>query len=108
MLRWDWYGFNEKRFRTCYAELVFLHPVGSVGHVVHFDASGVQNIDALFLVLGWDRYRFDKKHFGTQHAKLFLHLLGSVSRVAHSGASGSQNVDAIFFLLGWDQYGSQK
>jgi hypothetical protein len=41
MLGWDWYGFNEKRFRTHYAKLVFLHPVGSVGHVVHSNAFGV-------------------------------------------------------------------
>jgi hypothetical protein len=35
---------------------VFLHPVGSTGHVVHFGASGVRSIDALFFVLGWDLY----------------------------------------------------
>jgi hypothetical protein len=32
---------------THYAELVFLHLVGYVGHVVRFVASGMRNIDAL-------------------------------------------------------------
>jgi hypothetical protein len=35
MLRWDRYGFDKKHVRTHYAELVFLHLVGSVGHAVH-------------------------------------------------------------------------
>jgi hypothetical protein len=34
--------------QTC----VFLHPVGSLGHVVDSSASVVQNIDALFFILG--------------------------------------------------------
>jgi hypothetical protein len=41
MLRWDWYGFNKKLIGTRYAERLFLHPLGSVGHVVHSSASGV-------------------------------------------------------------------
>jgi hypothetical protein len=40
VLRWDCYGFNKKRVGTTYAEVVFLHLVGSVGHVVHSAASG--------------------------------------------------------------------
>jgi hypothetical protein len=42
--------------KTRYVELVFLHPVGSAGHVVHSSMSRTQNIDALFFMLGWDRY----------------------------------------------------
>jgi hypothetical protein len=36
MLWWAQYYFHKKHARTTYAELVFLHPVGSMGHVVHF------------------------------------------------------------------------
>jgi hypothetical protein len=88
IIRWDRYGFDKKRTGTRYIELVFLHPVGSTGHVVDSGTSEARNMIALFLMLGWDRYRFDKKHVRTRDAELvFLHLVGSASDVGHSGAS---------------------
>jgi hypothetical protein len=44
--------FSKKRGETRYAELVFLHLVGSAGHVVHSCASGASNIEALFFMVG--------------------------------------------------------
>jgi hypothetical protein len=38
--RQDRYRFDKECIRTCHAELVFLHPMGSAGHVVHSGESG--------------------------------------------------------------------
>jgi hypothetical protein len=40
-------GLQKKCVRTYYAELVFLHPVGSTGHVVNFGASGGGGLRAM-------------------------------------------------------------
>jgi hypothetical protein len=40
MLGWDRYRFDKKRARIRYAKLVFLHPVGSAGQLVHFGSFG--------------------------------------------------------------------
>jgi hypothetical protein len=89
MLRWDWYGYHKKRVKTHYAELVFLHLLGSAGHAVHFGGSGAQNVDAHYLMLRWARYGNHRKHVGTRYAKLvILHSVGSAGHVLHSGMSG--------------------
>jgi hypothetical protein len=88
MLGWDRYGFHKTCARTPYAELVFFHQVGYTGYIVHFGASGAQNIDTLFFMLMWDRYGFDKKCSGTRYAELmFLHPVAPVGHIVHSGAS---------------------
>jgi hypothetical protein len=90
MLGWDRYRFNKSRALRRYNQLVFLHPVGSVVHVVHSSASGARNVITLFFVLGLDRYGFDEKHAGTHYVELlFFHLVGSAGLVVHSGASGA-------------------
>jgi hypothetical protein len=64
---------KKERVGTRYAEHVFFHLVGSVGHVVHSSASGV---------------RFPKKRTRTSYAELvFMHPVGSVGHVVHCGTS---------------------
>jgi hypothetical protein len=88
MLGWDRYGFYKSCAGTRYVKLLFLHPVGSAGHIVHFGASGERIIDTLFFNLRWDWYGFDKKRFRTCYVELvFLHPVGSAGHVVHSGAS---------------------
>jgi hypothetical protein len=73
------------------------HPMGRAGHVVHSSASDARNMITLFLMLGWDRYGFDKKHIGICYAKLvFLHPVGSAGHVVHSGASRVSHVSVLF------------
>jgi hypothetical protein len=88
MLVWGQYGFDNKRVGTRYAELVLLHPVGSMGRVVHFGASGSRNVDELFFMLGRTVTNSTK---GTPiQVRLFASILICGSR-GHSGASVPQN-----------------
>jgi hypothetical protein len=83
MLRWYRYRFHKKHARTSYKKLAFLHPVGSVDNIVHFGASGAQNVDKLFFMLECDRYGFHKKHARTRYTELvFLHPVGPTTNSA--------------------------
>jgi hypothetical protein len=87
MLRWDRYGYDKKRVGTRYVKIVFWHPVGPMGHVVHSGASGALNDDAVIFMLGWARYSFHEKHVGAHYTELvFLHPMRSVGHVEHSCA----------------------
>jgi hypothetical protein len=48
--------FHKKHVRTHYAELLFLHLLGSAGHVKHSVTTRDQNINTLFFMVRWDRY----------------------------------------------------
>jgi hypothetical protein len=64
--------------------------VGYACHVVNSGASRARNINALFFMLGWDRYVLDKKRAGTRYSELmFLHPVGSACHVVNSGAYGA-------------------
>jgi hypothetical protein len=70
------------------------------GHVVHSGASGARNIDALFFILGCDRYGFVRKHAGSRYAKHVFSHLGYVGHIVHSVASGTPNVNTLFSCSG--------
>jgi hypothetical protein len=101
MLTWALCGFQQKRAETRYAKLVFLHPVRSVGHILHSAASRARNIDVLYFILRWDRDGFDKKCVGSRYTELvFLHPVRSIYR-SHSAFRCFQDVEhqRTFFML---------
>jgi hypothetical protein len=101
MLWWDWYVFDKKHVGIHYANLCFLLPVGSAGHVVHSGASGARNIDAQIFMLGWASCGFPKRLVRTRYVELmFLHPVGSAGHVVHFGASGRETLMHYFSCSG--------
>jgi hypothetical protein len=81
------YGFDKKRIRTRDAKTVFLHPVGSVGHVVHSGVCRAQNIDVPVFMLVWVWCSFHKNRTRTREIEfVFLHSEGFAGHVVHSRA----------------------
>jgi hypothetical protein len=71
---------HKKHARTCHNELVFLHPVQVVGHLVRSGASGVRNVNT----------DPTKKRVRARHVELvFLHPVRSAGHAVRSGVSGA-------------------
>jgi hypothetical protein len=64
-------------------------------------ASVMQNIDAIFFMLRWARFGFDKNRTGTRYVELVCFASsGTYGSVVRFGTLGVQNVDASFSCLG--------
>jgi hypothetical protein len=82
---------------THYTELVFLHPVGSVGHVVISDVFGARNINAMFSCSVGPGAVSIKKLIKTSYTEhVFLYHVGPVGHVVYFGVFEAQNVNALF------------
>jgi hypothetical protein len=78
MLAWPQCGLHQKGVGTRYAQHVFFYPVGSSSHIAYSGASGARNVIALFFMLEWDRYGFNKKRVRTCYTKVVFFASGGI------------------------------
>jgi hypothetical protein len=108
MLGWGRYGFDKNRIGTHYIEHVFLHPLGSAGHVVHFGASMTRNVGALFSCLVEPvciRRKARRDMFRQTCVSTSGGICGPRSAFRCVGGAKCQHT---FFMIGWDRYGYDK
>jgi hypothetical protein len=96
MLKWAWFSFQKKRTGTRYAELVFLHSMGFVGHIVHSGVFGARNALALFFMVGWAQCGLQKKCAGTRYAELMFFASDGIYGPRNAfRCIRSSNIDAL-------------
>jgi hypothetical protein len=99
MLGWDQYVLDKNHARTPCIEVVFLHPMGSAGHVVPSVKTRTQNINPLFSYscgLGVVSIKSVPEHVTPN---LLFASGGIYGSHCAFGTSGVSNVDALFFML---------
>jgi hypothetical protein len=90
MVGWARCVIHKKHVGAHCAKLVFLHPMGSIGHIVHSVRPGCEMSMHYFFMLKWAQCGFHKKRIRTSYTALgFLQPMGSAGHVVHSGASGA-------------------
>jgi hypothetical protein len=99
MLGWDRYGFYKKHVGTCYAELVFLHPVRSAGHVMHSAHLGRATSEHYFSCSSSYGTYSTKSTTGRGILNLCFCIQWDLRAWRAFYMSGAQNVDALFFSL---------
>jgi hypothetical protein len=96
MHEWAWCGSHKMRTGTRYIELVFLHPLGYVGHVVHSGARGTKCLCTIFHARVGP-VRIPQIAYRDMLSRTsVLYSVGSTGHVVHSSASGVGTQMAYF------------
>jgi hypothetical protein len=109
MLEWDQYGFHRKHSGTRYTELAFLHPVGSMGHVVVPVHPGLKTLTHYFLCSGGNGTDSTKREPGNITPNLCFCMQWDLRvTLCIPMLLGHQTMKHYFFMLRCDWYGFHK